>query len=212
MPQVVVIDYGSGNVGSVMRALQAIANSHTITLSSEPQQITQAERIVFPGQSNMKQCMSQLKKTGLDEVIKQVINTKPFLGICVGLQVLMDKSEENNGIDGLGVITGDVVKFPQGQKDQQNYSYKIPQIGWNQVSQQISHPLWQGIETDSYFYFAHSYYIKLKSANNSAGETDYIFPYTSAIATDNLFATQFHPEKSQHNGLQLLKNFLDWQP
>ena len=154
--------------------------------------------------------MQNLKEKKLDDVIRECIKNKPFLGICLGLQSLMEHSDEDGGTKGLGVMSGNVVRFTEGMKDDKNNTYKIPSMGWNQVYQTKTHPLWNGIDDGSRFYFVHSYYVKMNNDSDIAGSTDYICRYTSAASCENVFATQFHPEKSQVAGLTLLKNFLNW--
>jgi imidazole glycerol-phosphate synthase subunit HisH len=211
MSKVVVLDYGSSNLRSVAKALETVAGSdHTVTVSNDAKIILAADKVVFPGQGAIGQAMSHLKEQELDSVIRECILNKPFLGICLGLQMLMDHSEEDGGINGLGVLPGNVVRFEDNKKDEEGNAYKIPSMGWNQVYQKKSHALWNGIEDGSRFYFVHSYYVKAENDSDIAGTTNYICPYTSAAAKDNLFATQFHPEKSQHAGLALLKNFINW--
>jgi glutamine amidotransferase len=212
MSKVVVLDYGSSNLRSVAKALEAVANNdHTIIVSNVSETILNADRVVFPGQGAMGQCMANLKEQELDEVIRECILNKPFLGICLGLQSLMDHSDEDGGIKGLGILPGNVMRFEDNVKDEEGNAYKIPSMGWNQVYQSKPHPLWNSIEDGSRFYFVHSYYVKPELESDVAGSTDYICRYASAAARDNLFATQFHPEKSQHAGLALLKNFINWK-
>ena len=212
MSKIVVLDYGSSNLRSVTKALEVVAtNNQKVTVTSDPKIILNADKIVFPGQGAIGQCMQNLQEKKLDEVIKQCIKNKPFLGICLGLQSLMDYSDEDNGTKGLGIISGSVVRFAENKKDEKNNKYKIPSMGWNQVYQTKRHPLWDGIDDGSRFYFVHSYYVKMENDSDIAGSTDYICRYTSAASRDNIFATQFHPEKSQQAGLTLLKNFLCWE-
>ncbi len=212
MSNVVVLDYGSSNLRSVAKALETVAEGkHTITICNDPDLILNADKVVFPGQGAIGQCMRHLKEQGLDEVIRECILNKPFLGICLGLQSLMDQSEEDGGVEGLGILPGKVIRFEANVKDESGSLYKIPSMGWNQVYQEKPHPLWNDIKDGSRFYFVHSYYVKPEQESDIAGSTEYICRYTSAAARDNLFATQFHPEKSQHSGLTLLKNFLNWQ-
>lgn len=211
MSKVVVLDYGSSNLRSVAKALETVAGKdHSITVSNKTETILAADKVVFPGQGAIGQAMSHLKEQALDDVIRECILNKPFLGICLGLQMLMEHSEEDGGVEGLGILPGDVVRFEDNVKDEQGNAYKIPSMGWNKVFQIKEHPLWQGIEEGSRFYFVHSYYVDAKQESDIAASTDYICRYTSAAARDNLFATQFHPEKSQHAGLTLLKNFINW--
>ena len=211
MSTIVILDYGTSNLRSVAKALEHVANNnHQIIVSSQAEQILAADRVVFPGQGAIGQCISSLKQQALDDVIKQCINTKPFLGICLGLQSLLDASEEDNGTQGLGIIPGRVVRFENDIKDLQGNICKIPHMGWNNVSQTKPHPLWAGIEDLTRFYFVHSYYVQPNNAEDIAAKTNYAAEFTSAIAKNNIFATQFHPEKSQHAGLTLLRNFLQW--
>jgi len=212
MSKVVILDYGSSNLRSVAKALETVANSdHTIIVSNDSKIILNADKVVFPGQGAMGQCMTNLKEQELDDVIRECISNKPFLGICLGLQSLMDHSDEDGGVKGLGILPGNVARFKDNSKDEEGNAYKIPSMGWNQVYQSKSHALWKDIEDGSRFYFVHSYYVKPVLESDIVGSTDYICRYTSAAARDNLFATQFHPEKSQHAGLALLNNFLNWK-
>jgi glutamine amidotransferase len=208
---IAVIDYGMSNLRSVVKALEYVAgNTARIDILDDPERILSADRIVFPGQGAMGQCMENIRSRGLDQVLLECLHSKPFLGICLGLQTLMQTSEEDGGTPGLGVLAGKVLRFPAGHRDSNGNLFKIPQMGWNQVQQRQPHHLWQGIDSGERFYFVHSYYIKPDDESVIAGTTDYILEYTSAAARDNLFATQFHPEKSQRCGLRLLQNFLTW--
>lgn len=212
MSRVVVLDYGSSNLRSVAKALETVSNrGDQVVISNDADTILAADRVVFPGQGAIGQCMQSLQQQELDDVIRESIQSKPFLGICLGLQSLMDHSAEDGGIAGLGVIPGKVLRFESNVKDDDGVLCKIPSMGWNQVFQTQQHPLWNGIEDGSRFYFVHSYYVEPEMESDIAGETDYICRYTSVAARDNFFATQFHPEKSQHDGLALLKNFINWQ-
>lgn len=212
MSRIVVLDYGTSNLRSVAKALEYVAGrDQQIEISDKAEHILAADRVVFPGQGAIGQCMLSLKEKTLDEVIAECIRTRPFLGICLGLQSLMDWSEEDGGTDGLSIIRGRVLRFPDGAKDRNGQICKIPHMGWNQVRQHNKHPLWDGIEDNSRFYFVHSYYVQAEIDADIAAVTDYAVTFTSAVARDNIFATQFHPEKSQQAGLSLLKNFLDWK-
>ena len=212
MDKIAVLDYGSSNLRSVIKALEFVSeDKHEIFLSDNAEQIIAADKVVFPGQGAIGQCMKSLNSTGLVEALLECIRNKPFLGICLGLQSLVQKSDEDGGIQCLGVIPGKVLRFPNDATDTSGNKFKIPQMGWNTVSPLSSHPLWKGIGSDERFYFVHSYYVKPELEKDTAAMTNYIFDYTSVIARENLFAVQFHPEKSQHAGLQLLSNFLDWQ-
>lgn len=206
-----VIDYGSSNLRSVAKALEYVAGGQdTIIISDQPQQILTADRVVFPGQGAIGQCMESLKQKELDEVILECIDRKPFLGICLGLQSLMQESDEDGGTPCLGIIPGKVLRFADNVRDENGGIYKIPHMGWNQVNFTKTHPLWQGIASGERFYFVHSYYVKPAQEGDIAATTSYTVEFTSAVARDNMFAVQFHPEKSQRAGLQLLKNFLQW--
>jgi glutamine amidotransferase len=201
---IAIVDYGMGNVRSVQKALAHVAPNDNVFLTDDAQLINDADRIVFPGQGAMGACMQALNQHGLADVIKSCADEKPFLGICLGLQLLFDHSEENGGTDGLSIIPGNVVKFAKSD-------LKIPHMGWNTVKQVSEHPLWHNIKDNSRFYSVHSYYVKAADASVVAGTTNYGIDFTCAIAKDNMFAVQFHPEKSQHDGLQLLTNFVDWK-
>ncbi|CAC9550531.1 Imidazole glycerol phosphate synthase amidotransferase subunit HisH [uncultured Gammaproteobacteria bacterium] len=193
-----------GNVRSVQKALAHVAPNDQIFLTDDAALIRNADRIVFPGQGAIGACMQALDEHNLIEVIKQVANEKPFLGICLGLQLLFDHSQENGGTEGLSILAGDVVHFPENE-------LKIPHMGWNKVKQTQEHSLWHKIENNARFYSVHSYYVEQGDSSVVAGSSDYGIDFTCAVAKDNLFAVQFHPEKSQHDGLQLLKNFVHWQ-
>ncbi len=211
MQTVAVIDYGASNLRSVARALAYISRDrHRVIVSDRAEEIYQADRIVFPGQGAIRQCMASLRDKSLDQVLLECLKSKPFLGLCLGLQTLMTCSAEDGGTNGLDVLPGRVEKFPEQRKDSAGNICKIPHMGWNNVIQQQPHPLWKGIESGEQFYFVHSYYVKPEQAEITAGTTEYIVDFTSAAARDNLFAVQFHPEKSQRAGLQLLGNFLQW--
>ncbi|HEY5702002.1 MAG TPA: imidazole glycerol phosphate synthase subunit HisH [Gammaproteobacteria bacterium] len=212
MANIVVLDYGTSNLRSVAKALEHVSDTeHQITVSDKAGTILAADRVVFPGQGAVGQCMNSLKEKELDEVILECIKNKPFLGICLGLQSLMDHSDEDGGVDCLGIIPGQVRRFTDAGVDEQGNLQKIPHMGWNQVWQSRNHPLWDGIKDGERFYFVHSYYVCPDNVEDIVAETDYITRFVSAVARDNIFATQFHPEKSQHAGLSLLKNFLTWE-
>ncbi len=210
---VAILDYGSGNLHSVAKALEHVAGQdYSVQVSAERDTVLAAERIVFPGQGAIGQCMQTLIDKGFPALLRECLLNKPFLGICLGLQTLMDFSEEDDGTAGLGLIQGKVLRFPATARDENGDRYKIPHMGWNKVKQSAAHPLWKNIRDDERFYFVHSYYVQPDHESDAAGVTDYIVNFTSAAARDNLFATQFHPEKSQQPGLTLLRNFLDWRP
>ncbi len=218
MSNVAVIDYGMGNLRSVAKALEHVAGSAKVDVTSSAERIMQADRIVFPGQGAARDCMAELQRLGLDKVVKDAVRSKPFLGICMGLQVLLDASEENDGVQGLGVFSGQVRRFPAGMRHfsaqmretQTGDVLKIPHMGWNQVHQATVHPLWQGIAQDSRFYFVHSYYVDPTDTAQIAATAQYGVEFVCAMAHQNVFAVQFHPEKSHHVGLALLANFMRW--
>lgn len=213
MGSVVILDYGSGNLRSVAKAIQhAAAGDWSVQISGERADIVAADRVIFPGQGAMGQCMRNLEGKSFPSLLQECILNKPFLGICLGLQTLLDFSEEDGGMAGLGVIPGKVLEFPAGRRDENGAPYKIPHMGWNQVRQTAPHPLWRNIQPDEWFYFVHSYYAQPQQEADCAGVANYIVDFAAAVARDNLFATQFHPEKSQAGGLTLLKNFLEWRP
>ncbi len=209
MSSVAVIDYGMGNLHSIGKALQYTSPEVNVQIVSNAESILQADRVVFPGVGAIRDCMQALDSSGLSAVIKEVAKTKPFLGICLGMQALLTDSEENDKTACLDIIKGHVEHFPAELADTAGNRLKIPHMGWNQVTQK-PHPLWQDIPQNSRFYFVHSYYVKPDNAMNTIATTDYPRAFTSALAQDNIFAVQFHPEKSQTVGLQLLHNFLSW--
>jgi len=209
MSSVAVIDYGMGNLHSIEKALQHASPEVDVQITSDPAVIEQADRILFPGVGAIRDCMQALESSGLSPVIKKVAKTKPFLGICLGMQALLTDSEENDKTLCLDIFKGHVEHFLPDLSDEKGNRLKIPHMGWNKVSQK-PHPLWDGIPQDSRFYFVHSYYARPDNAQDIVATTDYPQAFTSALAKDNIFAVQFHPEKSQTVGLQLLKNFLSW--
>jgi glutamine amidotransferase len=212
MNRIVVVDYGMGNLRSVAQALRHVAPEADVRISGESAEIRAADRIVLPGQGAMPDCMRCLHESGLRETVLEASRTKPMLGVCVGEQLLFDWSEEGD-TPGLGLLSGRVVRFRLDDQLQQDGSrFKVPQMGWNRVKQTQSHALWNGIADDSYFYFVHSYYAAPDNPAHTAGETDYGARFTCAVARDNIFATQFHPEKSAAAGLQLYRNFVHWKP
>ena len=212
MSLIAVVDYGMGNLRSVDKALEHVAASgQHVRITSSAEDIASADRVVFPGQGAARDCMRELRERKLIEPVMQAAREKPFLGICMGLQVLMAHSEENDGVDCMGLYPGEVRFFGKVlNRDDSTELLKIPHMGWNNVTQTISHPLWHGIKQGSRFYFVHSYYVDPENEAIVAGETGYDIVFTSAIACDNVFAVQFHPEKSAADGLQLLKNFTQW--
>ena len=215
---VAVLDYGMGNLRSVSQALQAVAaqTGHRVVVTADPQQVRAAERVVLPGQGAMPDCMRELRRCGLLESVLEAAANKPLFGVCIGMQMLLDHSAEGDTA-GLGLIPGEVLKFELAGRLQSDGSrYKVPQMGWNQVWRSDQggrpHPLWGDVPDGSYFYFVHSFYARPSDMHHSAGLTDYGERFSSAIARDNIFATQFHPEKSADHGLSLYRNFLHWNP
>lgn len=210
--EIVVIDYGMGNLRSVWQALQHVAPQRTIRVSAEAAVVAAAERVVFPGQGAMPDCMREIDQRGLRAAIIDAARNKPFLGICIGQQMLFEHSEEGD-IAGLSVFPGVVRRFPaERMRDQDGGKLKVPHMGWNEVRQRTDHPLWRGIADGTRFYFVHSYYADPVDAGCVVGTTDYGLPFTSAVARDNIFAIQCHPEKSAAAGLALLANFVAWKP
>lgn len=211
---VAVVDYGMGNLRSVSQAVQHVAAQSGLTaiVTSRPEEVRAADRVVLPGQGAMPDCMRELHDSGLQASVLEAAAAKPLFGVCVGMQMLLDASDEGP-TDGLGLIHGRVVRFDlQGRLQPDGSRFKVPQMGWNRVRQAQPHPLWAGIPDESYFYFVHSFYARPSDARHSVGEADYGGRFTAAIARDNIFATQFHPEKSADQGLTLYRNFLHWNP
>lgn len=204
---IAVVDYGMGNLHSVARAAAHVAPQCKVIVTSSATDIASADRVIFPGQGAARQCVQSVRDYNLEEALIEAFNNKPFLGICMGLQILFDRSDENGGVDCLGLIAGDVNAFERRLDEPQK---KVPHMGWNQVFQVKSHPLWQGIEQGVRFYFVHSYFVSPGNDSWTSATTDYLGTFTSAVSRDNVFATQFHPEKSAAQGLRLLKNFSDW--
>ena len=210
MPDIAVVDYGTGNLRSVAKALRFVAPERTIVVSSDPATIRSAKRVVLPGQSAMPDCMRALDQSGLREVVMEVVRDRPFLGICLGLQMLFDSSEEGP-TSCLGVLPGGVVRFrDEEMHDPAGHRLKVPHMGWSPVAQKEGHPLWHGVADHTRFYFAHSYYPVPVDPGLTAASVDYPAAFTCAIASANIFAVQFHPEKSHSAGLQLLANFVAW--
>ncbi len=212
MNTVAVIDYGMGNLRSVCKAIEHVAPAARVTLTSDPEQVHRAERVVFPGQGAIAGCVAALAESGLRDTLLETMRIKPFLGICLGLQALYEFSEEGGGTPGLGILRGQVKRFPAEKmaNSETGQALKVPHMGWNQVHQMTPHPLWNGIPQDTRFYFVHSYYADSADPSCVTGSTDYVVRFTSAAARENIFAVQFHPEKSQKAGLQLLENFVTW--
>jgi glutamine amidotransferase len=221
MTDIAIVDYGMGNLRSVSKALEHVAPSVSISVTGDPEVVRNAGRVVVPGQGAMPDCLRELDRYGLRDAVLDAVRNKPFLGICLGLQMLLDSSEEGN-VTGLGVVPGRVRRFPPTSRtdtantgepgEHEKPRFKVPHMGWNQVHQLTRHPLWEGIPQDTRFYFVHSYYVETATPEPAAAYSLYPFPFTCAIARDNIFAVQFHPEKSQEAGLRLLSNFVHWTP
>ncbi|MBP6618129.1 MAG: imidazole glycerol phosphate synthase subunit HisH [Xylophilus sp.] len=211
---VAVVDYGMGNLRSVTQAVIHAAQGSGVDVvwTTRPEEVMAAERVVLPGQGAMRDCMRELHDSGMFDAVIHAAANKPLMGVCVGMQMLLDHSEEQD-TPGLGLIPGRVRKFDLAGRTQPDGSrFKVPQMGWNQVAQAQPHALWDGVPDNSYFYFVHSFYAQPASALHSVGEADYGARFTAAVARDNIFATQFHPEKSAEYGLRLYRNFLHWNP
>lgn len=211
---VAVVDYGMGNLRSVSQAVKAAAQDTgwQVVVTADPDVVRAADRVVLPGQGAMPDCMRELRSSGLQEPVLEAARSKPLFGVCVGMQMLLDHSEEGD-TPGLGLIPGVVRKFQlEGRSQPDGSRFKVPQMGWNQVQQSQPHPVWQGVPDGSFFYFVHSFYAQPEAAAHCAGETDFGGRFAAAIARDNIFATQFHPEKSADQGLALFRNFLHWKP
>ncbi len=214
MKTVAVVDYGMGNLRSVTQAVVHAAQGSGVEVvwARSAQEVRDAERVVLPGQGAMRDCMRELHASGMYEAVMDAAAHKPLMGVCVGMQMLLDHSEEGD-TPSLGLIPGEVVRFQLAGRLQADGSrFKVPQIGWNQVRQTGAHPVWDGVADNSWFYFVHSFYARTSDARHSVGEADYGGAFTAAVARDNIFATQFHPEKSAQAGLALYRNFLRWNP
>jgi len=213
MKKIVVVDYGMGNLRSVAQALRAVAPEADVQISGDPAAIDAADRIVLPGQGAMRDCMRSLNESGVRDALMRAAASKPMMGVCVGEQMLFDVSEEGGNTPGLCLLPGKVVRFQlDGMLQEDGSRFKVPQMGWNQVRQRAPHAMWNGIPDNAWFYFVHSYFAQPAQAEHSAAETVYGQPFCCAVARDNIFATQFHPEKSAATGLQLYKNFIHWNP
>ncbi|MAA75112.1 MAG: imidazole glycerol phosphate synthase subunit HisH [Salinisphaeraceae bacterium] len=210
MATVGIIDYGMGNLHSIAKALQYVADDENIEISYDPDALSHMDRLVLPGVGAIGHCMDELKRLELDQMIKEHMGSKPLMGVCLGIEVLMAYSAESGGVEGLGAFPGEVVRFADPDKQPDGVRRKIPHMGWNQVRHERNHPLWKDIAPSSWFYFVHSYYVAPEDERHVAGTTEYGLRFTSVLLRNNVFAVQFHPEKSQSAGLQLLANFLEW--
>jgi len=212
MTDIAVIDYGMGNLRSVSKAIEHVAPQLEVTVTSDPEVVMRASRVVFPGQGAMPDCMREMDARGLRAAVIDAARSKPFLGICIGLQMLFDRSEEGD-IAGLGLLRGQVRRFPhEAMVDAGGNKLKVPHMGWNEVHQSMQHPLWEGIDSGARFYFVHSYFTEPADPRVIAGYSLYPFSFSCAVASGNIFAVQFHPEKSHTAGLRMLANFVAWQP
>ena len=210
MATVAVIDYGMGNLHSIEKALKTASPASTVIVSADKNTLLSADHVVFPGVGAIRDCMAEILRLGLDEVVREAARSKPLLGICVGMQSLMTRSEENGGVDCLNLFPGRVNFFGDNLVDTSGEKLKVPHMGWNQVHQERPHPLWQGIPDNARFYFVHSYYVTVDDDSLVTGRGEYGVPFVATLGRDNVFAAQFHPEKSQKSGLQLLRNFMHW--
>ena len=214
MNRIAVIDYGMGNLHSVAKAMEHVAreiNKVTeVLITSDAQKISSADRVIFPGVGAIRDCMAEINRLNVGQIVEDAMKTKPVLAICVGMQALMNRSEENEGVDCLGLMRGEVRYFGDDLRNNNGDRLKVPHMGWNQVKQAQDHPLWKGVPDNSRFYFVHSYYVHTELKGNVTGVAHYGTEIVAALADNNIFATQFHPEKSQTAGLTLLRNFLRW--
>ncbi len=208
--RITILDYGMGNLHSAAKALEHVAPDSHIIVTADPMEVDRADKVVFPGVGAIRDCMAEIHRAGFDEALAKAIAEKPVLAICVGMQALMTHSEENNGVDCLDLLPGQVRYFGAELQTDDEERLKVPHMGWNRVQQTIDHPMWQGIEQGTRFYFVHSYYVEVVDQSLVAGTCDYGKQFAAALTRGNLFAVQFHPEKSHTAGLQLLRNFVGW--
>lgn len=211
MSSIGVIDYGMGNLHSLGKSLERVAGGRLVEISYDADKLMKCDHLVLPGVGGVRACMNELRRLELNEMVLEAARKKPLLGICLGMQVMLEHSDENGGVAGLGLFPGSVVRFPDpiaGSAER----LKVPHMGWNRVKQTQSHPIWQGIPDDSWFYFVHSYHAAPKNPAHVLGTADYIHSFAAAVARDNIVAFQFHPEKSQGAGMALLSNFVNWTP
>ena len=205
-----VIDYGMGNLHSAAKALEHVSDGAEVIVSSDPDIISNTDRIILPGVGAIRDCMGEIRRLGFDQLVHEVVKEKPLLAICIGIQALMSHSEENNGVDCLDMFAGNVKFFGDNLCDENGEKLKVPHMGWNRVQQTKAHSLWKNIPDNSRFYFVHSYYVTPECSSEIMGAGEYGVPFAAALGRENVFAVQFHPEKSQKAGLQLLRNFVTW--
>lgn len=206
-----IIDYGMGNLHSVAKAIEHVAPEVRVQVTDQQQVVRDADRVILPGVGAMRDCMAEIRRLGVDDWVREAVAEKPLLGICVGMQALMDHSEENDGVDGIKLLPSAVRRFAPDMTGEQGERLKVPHMGWNEVFMTQEHPLWQDIPPGERFYFVHSYYVEAQGNADMAGRCHYGVDLAAAVARGNLFAVQFHPEKSHQAGLQLLQNFTRWQ-
>lgn len=212
MKKIGVIDYGMGNLHSLSKALERVAPDQRVLVSYSAEELLDCDRLVLPGVGGVRECMKELNRLELAQLVREASRKVPMLGICLGMQVMLEFSEENGGVPALGLFPGEVVRFPDPSTDESAERLKVPHMGWNRVRQEKPHPVWDGVPDESWFYFVHSYHARPRDPAHVLGVSDYMHPFASAIARDNLVAFQFHPEKSQQTGLTLLGNFVHWNP
>lgn len=212
MAAIGVIDYGMGNLHSLGKALERVSGSGRVVISYDAEELLKCDRLVLPGVGGVRECMKELQRLELNQLIAEAARSKPLLGVCLGMQVMLEWSDENGGVPALGLFPGRVTRFPDPPEDGSAERLKVPHMGWNRVRQARPHPLWQGVPDDAWFYFVHSYHAAPANPEHVLGATDYGYTFASAIARDNIAAFQFHPEKSQANGMLLLANFTSWDP
>lgn len=214
MNKIAVIDYGMGNLHSVAKALEHVGRELDepveVVVTADAKRIAGADRVIFPGVGAIRDCMAEILRLDVDQIVKDAIQSKPVLAICVGMQALMTSSEENGGVDCLGILEGEVCYFGDELRGEAGERLKVPHMGWNQVRQTVAHPLWRDVPDDSRFYFVHSYFVQTDKSSMVTGVTNYGKEFVATLSDKNIFATQFHPEKSQAVGLTLLRNFLQW--
>ncbi len=211
MKKVGVIDYGMGNLHSLGKALERVAPDQRVIVSYDAEELLDCDRLVLPGVGGVRECMKELNRLELSQLVREAARKMPMLGICLGMQVMLEFSEENGGVPALGLFPGEVVRFPEPASDAPE-RLKVPHMGWNRVKQEKSHPVWAGIPDESWFYFVHSYYARPRDPAHTLGSSEYTQVFAAALARENLVAFQFHPEKSQALGLTLLANFVNWNP
>ena len=214
METIGVIDYGMGNLHSLTKSLERVAGNQRIFVSYDPKALLECDRLVLPGVGGVRACMDELRRLELDQMVIEAARKRPLLGVCLGMQVLLERSDENGGVNALGLIPGSVVRFPDPPPETEpglhHERLKVPHMGWNQVRQTRAHPVWAGVPDDSWFYFVHSYHAAPQNPAHILGTADYPQPFAAAVARDNIVGFQFHPEKSQDVGLKLLANFVNW--